>query len=242
MEEVGEKMQEEIKLSDVYQILKRRSKAILFTTVGFLIITTLLLLFVIEPQYVSKAQLLVGNDSQQQETNDEEVDHTIDRNISLINTYTDIVEGTSVLNEAANILNDQYSVAEIESAIQVEHTFNSQLFSITATMSDQHEAQAVLNAVIIAFNNRVSEIYGDNNTLVRTISTASFSPNKVSPNEVFISFLGLMFGVSVGILIAFGLELRETTIIDETFFIDMNVLQLGKIYDMDDDKFSYSSS
>ena len=226
-------MQEDISFSDVYQILKRHSKVILLSIATSLIISTILVLFVIEPQYVSKAQLLVGNDNNQQEVN-EEVDQTIDRNISLINTYTDIVEGTSVLNEVAERLDNQYSIREIQAAIQVEHSFNSQLFSITATMSEPQAAQELLEAVVVAFNHRVEEIYGADNALVQNISSASYSPNKAAPNELFISLVGLMFGVSIGVLIAFGLELRETAVVDEDIFIEMNILQLGKIYDMED--------
>lgn len=229
-------MQEDIRFSDVYQILKKHAKIILLTMVGFLVMTSLLLLFVIEPQYVSKAQLLVGNDQNQQELNEEEVDRTIDRNISLINTYTDIVGGSAVLSEASEALGNQYSVDEIQSAIKVEHTFNSQLFSITATMNHPQAAQEVLDAVVVAFNDRVSAIYGDNNSLVYNVSTASYSENKVSPDEVFITLLGLMFGLSIGILIAFGMELNESAVVDEAYFMELNVLQLGKIYAMDAEK------
>lgn len=223
-------MQEDIKILDIFSILKKHSTKILLSTLVCLGLSTVIIFFVATPTYISKAQLLVGQEERIDDLNENA--NPLERNVSMINTYTDIITGTAVLGEAEARLDQRYSIDQIRDAISIEHSQNSQAFSIVTRMATPEAAQDVLNAVTEAFSNRVTNIYGEDNSLLYAISDASFNPDKVSPDELFITLLGLMFGLSIGVLIAFGAELNDLNVTDEEFFDQLGYIQLGKIFEM----------
>lgn len=222
-------MQEDIKFKDIYGIVKSHFGKILLSTIMGVLISYLALTYIAVPKYTSEAQLLVT-----QEKATSEMMHVteIEQNVQMINTYRDIILGEAVLARVNENLGDGYTLNELVGAISIEQSPNSQAFYIEASESTPEKAQAIVTEVVIAFDDKVKEVYGEVETQLYVLSPASFNPAKVSPNSKFFILVGLMFGLVIGGLIALLFELMDTTINGDDFLKQIGLNNLGSVDEM----------
>ena len=77
----------------------------------------------------------------------------------MINTYSDILTGHSVLKQVNENLNNMYSVSTLNNAVSVNQSQNSQAFNVSVVMETAEEAQMILNEIINVFETTVQEVY-----------------------------------------------------------------------------------
>lgn len=222
-------MQEEISLKELYQIAKKHIFTLLSATIAGVLVSVLVMMFFVTPQYSSQAQLLVN---QQQATETAIQYNEIQSNIQLINTYRDIITGHSVLSQVSENLGGNYTPGQLRDAISVTQPQNSQAFYITTTMETPEEAQAVVSEVVSTFESTVSEVYGAEKTSIFVLSPASFNPNKVSPSLVMYALIGAVIGLALSVVAILVIELMDTTIKDNDFLAQQGLINLGQIYEL----------
>lgn len=221
-------MEEEISLKEFYQIVKKHLLTIIIATVLGIIVSVLMMMFFITPKYNSEAQLLVN---QQGEVNQTTIQNNeIQANIQLINTYSDIITGHSILSQVNNNLKTDYSIDTLSNAINVGQSSNSQAFNLTVTMETPEDAQKVLNETINVFEATIQEVYDVASILV--LSPATFNPKKVSPSLTLFILIGAVIGLAISILIILIIELMDTTVKEDDFLVQLGLINLGHVYEL----------
>jgi len=189
----------------------------------------LIMMFFITPKYSSEAQLLVNqqtSDSTQAQIQYNE----IQTNIQLINTYSDIITGHSILSQVNQNLSNQYEIGDLSNAVSVKQSSNSQAFNLSVTMESPEDAQLVLNEIINVFESTIKEVYDVASILV--LSPASYNVNKVSPNLTIFILMGAVIGLAISMIIILIVELMDTTVKEDEFVSQLGLINLGHVYEL----------
>lgn len=221
-------MEEKITLKELYQIVKKHFFTILIAIVSGIIIAVLAMMFLVTPKYISEAQLLVNQQSSQQNIQVSE----IQSNIQMINTYRDIITGQSVLGRVNEKLGNQYTIGSLRDAITVEQGQNSQAFKVTAVMETAEEAQLLLNELVATFEATIGEIYGDVGASIFVLSPATYNPNRVSPRLVIFILIGAVIGLTISMIIILIIEFMDTTVKEDDYLTQLGLINLGHVYEL----------
>ena len=221
-------MEEEISLKELYQIVKKHFLTILISMIVGVLVSVLAMMFLVTPKYNSEAQLLVNQQSSQQNIQVSE----IQSNIQMINTYRDIITGQSVLSTVNENLGGQYTITQLRDAITVDQGQNSQAFKVTAVMETAEDAQLVLNELVTTFETTIGEIYGDVEASIFVLSPATFNSNRVSPKLIIFILIGAIIGLAISILIILIIELMDTTVKEDDFLVQLGLINLGHVYEL----------
>ena len=221
-------MEEEISLKELYQIVKKHFFTILISTIAGILVCVLAMMFLVTPKYNSEAQLLVNQQSSQQNIQVSE----IQSNIQMINTYRDIITGQSVLGRVNENLGNQYTIGELRDAITVDQGQNSQAFKVTAVMETAEDAQLVLDELVTTFEATIGEIYGDVEASIFVLSPATYNPNRVSPKLIIFILIGAVIGLAVSLIIILIVELMDTTVKEDDYLTQLGLINLGHIYEL----------
>lgn len=222
-------MQEEISFKELYLIIKKHFFTILIAMITGILALVLIMMFFITPKYSSEAQLLVNQqtvDSSQGQIQYNE----IQTNIQLINTYSDIITGDSILSQVNQKLGNQYAIGELSKAVSVGQSSNSQAFNLIVTMESPEDAQLVLNEIINVFESTIQDVYNVASILV--LSPASYNVHKVSPNLTIFILMGAVIGLAVSMIIILIIELMDTTVKEDDFVSQLGLINLGHVYEL----------
>lgn len=220
-------MEEELELSVIFGIIRKRIGLIIGMAVGAAVIAVLLTVFVMKPKYASSAQLLVNqSNDQSQQINLNEVQ----TNVQLINTYKDLIVGDYILDDVRQKSEGNYTNQQLIKMITVTSTQNSQTFNIKVTAGDAIEAANLANTITEVFINRIGEFYTVKN--VKVVSEAKPNPNRVSPNLSRNIMIAVMIGVVLGLGYAFLVEFLDTSVKEDKIFETLGWTNLGSIPEM----------
>lgn len=210
-------MEETISLNQIFDILKKRIKTIIFFVFMGFAISGALTFFFITPKFSSQAQLVVTL-PQSENTNYNDVNS----NLQMINTYKDFIVSDLVLNQVENRLKSDYNIkmntTEIKNSITVQQNQNSQMFSIVANSTKSNQAMYIANTVATIFQENAKDVL--NVDRITIISKAVISTKPVSPNNNLNLAMGIILGLVVGIIFAFVFELFDRTVKDSNFITD----------------------
>ena len=193
-----------------------------------ILVSVLIMIGLVTPKYNSEAQLLVNQQTNQQNIQVSE----IQSNIQMINTYRDIITGHSVLRKVNENLDNKFTIDQLTDSIKVEQGQNSQAFKITATMETPEEAQLILNELISTFESTISEIYEGVDASIFVLSPATYNENRVSPKLIVFILLGAVIGLAISVLIILIVELMDTTIKDDDYLVQIGLITLGHVYEL----------
>ena len=221
-------MEEEINLSELFGILRKRLAMIVSLGLVALILAAVFTFFIATPKYSSTTQILVNRTKESAEgmqLND------INSNVQMINTYKDIIKGPVILNEVSDKLKGNLTTAELSEKIEIGTQDNSQVFSLTVIDEDPFVAAEIANEVATTFQNEIGNIMNVDNVTI--ISEAIPNNNQISPNNPLNLVIGLLVGFMLGVGAAFLLEFMDTTVRDEQFIInDLGWTSLGSVSEM----------
>ncbi len=219
-------MNQFIQFKDVIKFLKKYillilSSALLGGVIAFMISNTL-----ISKQYQSNVQILVNQRTPEQET--VQISE-IQTNVSMINTYVDILFGDRLLSDVAEKMDNKYTVGELRYALTYDHNTNSQAFTITSTLGDPNDAQDVLSHLVDAFDSAIRDIYQvpEDENYVNVISQPTYNPHPTSPNVPIITFIGVLFGAMIGLAIGLIREVSDNKITSHEDLEQTGMIQLG---------------
>lgn len=221
-------MEEENRFLELWRLFRKYLGYILLVTIiGGALSAGFMLVFV-PSEYRSEAQLLIN-----QQTSQEQIQTSdIQTNIQLINTYSDIILGQSVLEEVNNNMGGGYSIESLRNAIEVTQSPNSQAFYIRGTMETPRTAQELVNNVITAFESKVREIYEDEVSGIYVLSPASFNSKRISPSLVMYVGIGLAIGFIMAVGYIFLVEMLDTTVKDAEDLRRLGLTKLGETYEL----------
>ncbi|EPH07759.1 YveK family protein [Facklamia hominis] len=220
-------MEEEISLLDLWKLFLKHFKTIFFTTLLGIIVSVVVTKVFITPQYKSKAELIVNQESNSSQTiqyND------LQTSINLINTYKDIIQSESLLTEVSQKMGGQVTAEQLSDSIDVEQSQNSQAFEVSATLPDPKLAQEVVDNVVASFQETLKGIYGDKISNIYLLSSANYNPVAVSPRTILSALIGMVLGGALSLLVVIVQELSDTTVKNEDFLNGLGMIKLGEVY------------
>ncbi|MGO4936199.1 YveK family protein [Fundicoccus sp. Sow4_H7] len=224
-------MEEEISLLEIFQFLIKHSFTIIFSTLVGAVIAALVAIFLINPTYSSRAELIVNQRSTEATTI---AQSDINTSIMLINTYRNIILADSTVQMVNDELGNRFSNNEIKEALNVTQQQNSQTFVVSAEMESPQDAQEVVQTTIDVFSRQVQDFYQTSNPNIMILSPASFNPNRVSPNVLLYTMIGAMLGFIISLGILFINTALDTRIKNPSFVEELGLVNLGGITDIAD--------
>src|SRR5690625_3039916 len=128
-------MEETISLSEIFEVIKKRFKIILASTIIITLLVAIISLFFITPMYEATSQFIV-NQPEESESNQFD-SNTIRTNVEVINTYNVILTSPAILDDVIEELNLDYDATALADKITVSSEEDSQVVSVTVSDAKQ---------------------------------------------------------------------------------------------------------
>ncbi|MFC6465178.1 YveK family protein [Marinilactibacillus sp. GCM10026970] len=223
-------MEEEISLVEIFNMLKKHIVLIINSLLVGVIITALYTFFIATPQFSSTTRMLVSR-SQTEELIQRS---DIETNVQLINTYSDIIRDSVILEDVKEELGIDSS---LQGRINVSTENNSQVFSIAVTDDNPYSAADIANTTASVFQEKLPTLMNVDNVSIISEATANTSP--VSPNTTLNLAIGIILGGMIGVAVSFLIEFLDNTVKDTKFLVEeIGWTNLGRVSEMTPDELS----
>lgn len=201
-------MEETMNLDNIFKILKKRWKLIIFCSIVVASIGGGITFYVLTPQYQASTQILVN-----QKNSDNLVDiNQLNSNISMINTYSMIIKSPAILNKVIDSLELKENAEELNRKITINSQNNSQVFSLTVQYNDANKATLIANLLSETFQREIKNIMNVDNVSILAKAELQENPIPVKPNPVLNIAISILLGLMIGIGWSFLLEYMDNTI------------------------------
>lgn len=201
-------MQEEnINLSEFFDVIKRKYKLIGIITAVFVIVSIILSFFVITPKYQVEEKLFVGKA-------ESKINHSYDNNEiqmyqNLLSTYSDVIMTDDLVQTALNEAGINLKAKNVIKNLEVTPKVNTQIIDITYKDTDPQRAVNIIEGITKVFIKKSKELIPNSN--VQVIERANYPINPVSPHKTLNIIIAFILGILVGIGIALALEFMDNT-------------------------------
>jgi capsular polysaccharide biosynthesis protein len=216
-------MEETISLQEMFEIVKKRTSLILFTTVIGLVISTIATFLIIVPKFESQVSLIVKSTNSSTSN--------ITNNVAMVNTYKELVKSDAVLDEAVKDLNKEkglnFTSAQLRGVLDIDQPQNSQLFYLKVKTPNADETSFIANAVAKNFEKEAIKKIPENK--LETVSSATANHSPVSPNKKMNLAIGVLVGLMLGVGLAFMLDFMDQSIRNREFVESLGISILGEI-------------
>lgn len=219
-------MQDRINIIEIFNLLKRNLISTIVTMIIGAVASYFCMVQFVDPTYQSQAQLIVNQQSSQEQAIQF---NEVQTNIQLINTYRDIILSDAVLQGSVDNIDANVSVNGLRSSIVVNQSNNSQSFTIRAQAGSPQLAQEIVGEVSEQFIETLEDVYGNEITSVHTLSQASYNPNKVAPSTIMYILIGAVLGLIVKLIQVVVKEMTDKTLKDDKILMEMGFAHLGDI-------------
>ena len=234
------KQQFNIDIPQILNVVKKYWRALITCGVIGMLLALLIAFFFITPKYSSSVDLLVNQkaDTTQAQFTAQQAD------LQAINTYKDVLKKSvilePVLKEIRERDNYQGSLATLQGAISISNEANSQVVSVTVTDANAYVATDIANTIGKVFTQKIKKIMQVNNVTVVNKATVNTTP--VSPNKKLFAIIGLLLGISLGVIWAIVKEITDTTVKEiDLLTNELGLTDLGVVYHISDNNKRFRS-
>jgi len=200
-------MEAEISLSELLNILRSHLSKIFLSGLIGVIIFGVYTFFLVTPQYQSTSKIVVN---QTQSTGQTLTNTDIQTNLNLINTYQSIIQEPIILEDVIANTKVNISTNQLKNKISIQTQNNSLVFGVTVSDGSPYAAAELANAIADSFQSKIGDILDVESVTILSQAVPNLTP--VSPNTMLNIFVGLIFGMVVGVAIAFLFEHLDNTI------------------------------
>ena len=206
MEENSMLDEEVISIGEILESLKKRWKLIFICTMAVTILVTVFTLFFIKPKYETSTKLFVGK-----EQGTEQVYNNSDVQMyqQLLKTYSEVISTRDTAKAAISSENLDLKVKDILSNLSVVTLTDTQILQIKYESTNPEEGLKVIEGVKEAFMKKAVELVPNGN--IQVLEEAVFPERPVSPNKKMNIAMGLIFGLIIGVGLAFLLEFLDNS-------------------------------
>ncbi|HSJ39015.1 MAG TPA: Wzz/FepE/Etk N-terminal domain-containing protein [Planococcus sp. (in: firmicutes)] len=191
----------------VFNILKSlRNHIKLIGGIALLSMVTIwaLLVFILAPNYEATSQLFI-----EQPTGDippaSQVEYTADSQI--VDAYSAMIKSREVLSAAISVTGSAFTPAELYEKVTVSSVSSSQVLNITVEGKDRKMAGEIANALAdSAMAEAQQRLKVDYLSIIAKASVEEV-PSVLEENAFYVLAIGGVFGIIVGVLLAFIAEL-----------------------------------
>ncbi|TDM03842.1 YveK family protein [Macrococcus carouselicus] len=192
-------MRETLNFEEVLKVLKDNLKWIIGLSLLGALVATLLTFFLLEPKYEESTQVIVS----QNEISKTFTQQDIQASLQLINTYSEIMQSPSIIEEVMRNLNIKEDLEDFSKKIEVSHSNESQVLNVFVRDEDPKQAVAIANEIASVFQKRIPDIMNVDNVSILAKAELDKKPQPVSPIPAINIPIGLILGALIGLAIAF---------------------------------------
>lgn len=204
-----ETVEETISLKGIFQTLRKRILLIFTITIFVALLSGFISFYYITPIYETSTQLLIN----QEPTEQLGVVTDIQTNLQLINTYNVIIKSPVILELVIEELAlDKMTVPDLNKKISVSNEGDSQVVTITVQDPNQYMARDIANSTAAIFKREITELMNINNVSILAKATASEGQIPVKPQSLLNILIAIVFGMMLGVGLAFLIEYLDNTI------------------------------
>lgn len=218
-----------ISLAEILESLKRRWLLILLITILCIGVAAGVSIFLLEPEYETSTKLFIGKEESSVEgynTND------ISMYQKLLKTYSETIKTKDLVNRALSDKNYNKSAQDVLKALNVVTVADTQILQVTYRSKSPGESKEVLEKVTAEFIKTSTELVPNGN--VKIIETVDLPEHPVSPNVMMNIAIAFLFGLMMGVGLAFLLEYMDNTYKSkEQLENDLDIPVLGMIPDLE---------
>ncbi|WP_368863198.1 Wzz/FepE/Etk N-terminal domain-containing protein [Staphylococcus hominis] len=216
-------MEDTLDLSKFLSALRKNLKLLILLPIIFVLISALITLFLMKPEYEANTQVLVN----QKEKNSQMMAQEVQSNIQLVNTYSEILKSPRIIDEVAK-KDSEFSSSEIKNMLNVTTQAESQILNVNVKSDSKKNAEKVANTIAKVFKSEMPDIMNVNNVTV--LSSANGTAIKVSPKLANNLIIGFILGLFLAVVIIVLKELFDKRIrTEEDVEKELDVPVLGSI-------------
>lgn len=194
---------DEISIMELVNLLRRNVWLIVGLTLLGGVIAFSVSSFILSPTYEASSTVFI-----RPRVNDGQISTgELAANARLANTYAEIARSNAVLR---NVSVSGFSVNEIRESISITAVRDTEIMRFSSTTTSPTASAAIANQVVNAFINEVYDIIEIENLYV--IDQAEVNPQRVGPNVLLNSLIGLVLGGMISIGVIFIMTMLDRTI------------------------------
>lgn len=218
--------QEDMKVKDIINAIKKRWQLIVGITLVATILTTVVSFFVIKPKYQAATKLFIGKENGDQQTVYSNSD--IQMYQQLIKTYISVINTNDLIEKALEDNNVNANSKSVLSNLEViQSGTNTQILEIRYISENKELCKEVVDAITNEFVNYSPTLVP--NATVKIVEKARLPQNPVSPNKKLNIAIAFVISAMIGIAISIMLEFMDNTFRDKESlekFTDVPVIGL----------------
>ncbi|HPT34795.1 MAG TPA: Wzz/FepE/Etk N-terminal domain-containing protein, partial [Bacillota bacterium] len=199
-------LEQELDLRDLWHMVVNRWQFIVVIPLVAMLISAVVSIFFITPQYQSSATLLVLK--QQPEQSLQYSDLQISR--QLVQTYREIARSRRVLDSVIDNLKLDYSYGQLREKVEVTSVRDTEVIHITVTDPNPRLARRIANQVADSFKAQTEEIMQLESVTILDYAVIPSRP--VSPRIPLNIAIALVVGLMVAAGLVFLLEYLDNTV------------------------------
>ncbi len=188
-------MEQELDLYAIWQVLVKRWKLLVIIPLIAVMVSAIVSLFIITPQYTATTTLMVTRPAEAGQI----LYQDIQVSRQLVATYREIVHSRRVLEDVITNENLPFGVRELREKVDVEAVRDTELIKVDVTDPDPVLAREIANEVAAVFMEKIIDIMQVEN--VSIVDEAVLPGSPVSPRVP----LNVAVALVVGLMGAFGL-------------------------------------
>jgi len=206
-----------IDLGRLLAALWRKAGAILLVGVIFAALFFGYARYFVTPVYEASALLYVNNSPMS--TNSSAKISTTELNAAsdLVDIYAAILESRSNLDLVRERSGVPYSYEKLQRMVSAQSVNSTGLFRVRVRSSDPEEACTLANVIAEVLPGKIAEIV--TNSSVEIVDYAVAPQNRVSPNYLKYSAIGLLMGILLAGAFVIIMDLRDDVIHDEDYLL-----------------------
>lgn len=223
----------EFNIQELLEICLRRWKLLVVCVLIAAIVAFTYSVFCMIPMYRAGIKVYVNNRTV---TEDKETTSSGDLSASiyLVKGYQLVTESDSVLQVVSEMLDGDYTINQLKSAITTQEEKDTVMFYLYVTLPDPVEAARVANAMAEAIPAEIPQII--HGTSAKVVDTAKIPTGRYSPSYTRNAILGAAAGLLAAVVYVTIVYLRDTRIKDENDLTDMyDIPILGRIPQFEND-------
>lgn len=198
-------MSNEIKLTDIINMMLRRWWIIALCAVVSGIAAFIITYFVIDPLYISKGLLYVNNTSTREASTIELNDLTTSQ--KLVNTYIEILKSDSFMQRVAENSGLGYSADSVRKMVAMSGRNQTEILEVKTTSKAPEIAFAITSTILQSSNEEIGRVIKGGS--VEIVDNANFPTQPSFPNHKMNILIGVILGVAIGALIIFAIEMFD---------------------------------
>ncbi|MDW0110668.1 YveK family protein [Sporosarcina aquimarina] len=201
--------EETLDLKGLFNVLRKKLLLILAITFIFMSAAYLVSYFFLTPIYQSSTQILVNQEKVQQQSSSSP---TIESDLQLINTYSEIIKSPAILSIVIDELKLNQRASQLTDKVTVESSENSQVITIKVENTSPETAVEIANTISDVFQEEIQRVMKVDNVYILSRAELIDSMKPVKPKMKIMMAIGAVIGLTTGVGITFLRNYLDTTI------------------------------